>query len=73
MIMSLVEKCFTVCFSATPEPKQEPEEAKEEEPAPEPAPAPQELPKTASPYPLIGLAGVFSLGLFALVRAFRLS
>jgi hypothetical protein len=50
-----------------------------QEPAPtvalEPAaaPAPQELPKTASPYPLIGLAGVLSLGLFALVRVFRLS
>jgi len=44
-------------------------------PAPEPvaAPAPQELPKTSSPYPLIGLAGIFSLGMFALVRAFRLS
>ena len=44
-------------------------------PAPEPAPvpAPQELPKTGSPYPLIGLAGLLSLGLFALVRAFRLS
>src|ERR1700733_12719959 len=42
-------------------------------PPPEPAPAPQELPKTGSPYPLIGLLGVFSLGLFALVRAFRLS
>lgn len=42
-------------------------------PTPEPAPAPQELPKTASPYPLIGLAGVLSLGLFALVRAFRVS
>jgi hypothetical protein len=42
-------------------------------PAPAPAPAPQELPKTASPYPLIGLAGLFSLGIFALVRAFRLS
>jgi hypothetical protein len=43
---------------------------------PEPTPAPepvQELPKTASPYPLIGLAGIFSLGLFAFVRAFRLS
>jgi hypothetical protein len=53
-----------------------------QEPALAPAPAPvfaaapavpQELPKTASPYPLIGLAGVFSLGLFALVRIFRLS
>jgi hypothetical protein len=42
-------------------------------PAPAPAPAPQELPKTASPYPLIGLAGVLSLGLFALIRAFRVS
>jgi hypothetical protein len=44
-------------------------------PAPEPvaAPVPQELPKTGSPYPLIGLLGVFSLGLFALVRAFRLA
>src|SRR5580658_9173793 len=30
-------------------------------PEPAPAPAPQELPKTASPYPLIGLAGIFSL------------
>jgi len=43
------------------------------EPAPTPEPAPQELPKTASPYPLIGLAGLLSLGLFAFVRAFRLS
>jgi hypothetical protein len=42
-------------------------------PEPAPAPAPQELPKTASPYPLIGLAGLLSLGLFALVRGFRLS
>jgi len=52
-----------------------PPPAPEAAPAPEPAPAPvpQELPKTASPYPFIGLAGVLSLGLFALVRAFRLS
>jgi hypothetical protein len=41
--------------------------------APAPAPAPQQLPKTASPYPLIGLAGLLSLGLFAMVRALRLS
>ena len=64
-----------------PEPQQEaqntpppaPQEvAQAPEPTPAPAPAP-ELPKTASPYPLIGLAGMFSLGLFALIRAFRLS
>jgi hypothetical protein len=42
-------------------------------PAPEPIPVPQELPKTASIYSLIGLVGVFALGLFALVRTFRLS
>src|SRR5580693_1914213 len=34
------------------------------EPAPAPEPAPQELPKTASPYPLIGLIGLVSLGLY---------
>jgi len=63
-----------------PEPQQEaqntpPPPPQEATPAPQPAPAPapQELPKTASPYPLIGLAGILSLGLFALVRAFRLS
>jgi hypothetical protein len=56
-------------------PPQQPVAAPEPALAPEPVPAPipQELPKTASPYPLIGLAGVFSLGLFALVRAFRSS
>ena len=44
-------------------------------PAPAPAvePAPQDLPKTASPYPLIGLAGLLSLGIFAVVRAVRVS
>jgi hypothetical protein len=61
-----------------PEPQQEvaqntPPPQPEAAPAPEPAPAPQELPKTGSPYPLIGLVGVFSLGLFALIKTFRLS
>ncbi len=52
-------------------------------PAPEPAPiveaAPTpvaplpELPKTASPYPLIGVAGMLSLAIFALMRAIRIS
>jgi hypothetical protein len=63
-----------------PEPQQEaqntpPPPPQEAAPAPEPAPepAPQELPKTSSPYPLIGLAGLLSLGFFALIRAFRLS
>jgi hypothetical protein len=43
-------------------------------PAPEPAPAtPSELPKTASPYPLIGLGGIFSLGLYSLLRLKRLA
>lgn len=42
-----------------------------EQPAPAPAPPPQELPKTGSPYPLIGLAGMGMLGMFALLRAVR--
>ncbi len=44
-------------------------------PAPTPAPEPvaQELPKTASPYPLVGLAGLLSLVGFALLRARRTS
>ncbi len=49
-----------------------PPPAPEAVPAPEVAPAPpQELPKTGSPYPLIGLAGMGALGIFALLRAFR--
>lgn len=40
-------------------------------PAPAPAPAPQELPKTATSFPLIGLCGLLSLGLFGLVRLLR--
>ncbi len=61
----------------------EPQEVAQNTPPPAPeavpapvlaeAPVPQELPKTASPYPLFGFAGIFSLGLFALIRAFRLS
>jgi len=56
-----------------PAPQQEVAQVATPEPAPATEPARQELPKTASPYPLIGLAGIFSLGLFAFVRAFRLS
>jgi hypothetical protein len=55
-------------------PPPQPEAAPAPAPAPEqPAPAPQELPKTASPYPLIGLAGLLSLGMFGLMRAIRVS
>ena len=55
-----------------PEPAPAPQEAA---PAPEPAPAPppQELPKTASPYPLVGLAGLLSLAIFIALRAVRTS
>jgi hypothetical protein len=40
------------------------------EPAPEPV-AHRELPKTASPYPWVGLAGIFSLGLYSALRLKR--
>jgi hypothetical protein len=67
---------------------QEPVQIAQNTPAPEPqvqAPAPaqpqpasatkepEELPRTASPYPLIGLGGLLSAGLFALLRIKRLS
>jgi LPXTG-motif cell wall-anchored protein len=54
-----------------PAPAPEPEVAQNTPPpAPEPAPAPAPaaLPKTGSDYPLIGLAGLLSLGLFGLMR-----
>lgn len=38
---------------------------------PPPAEPPRELPKTATPYPLVGLGGLISLGLYALVRVKR--
>jgi hypothetical protein len=43
--------------------------------APEPtaAPAPEELPKTASPYPLVGLIGLVSLGLYFVLHMVRAS
>jgi hypothetical protein len=49
------------------QPAQPQEQAQNEQPAPMPAPAPEEqpakkLPKTASPYPLVGLMGLISLG-----------
>jgi len=42
-------------------------------PEPEPASAPQELPKTASPYPLVGLIGLVSLGLYFVLHVVRAS
>jgi hypothetical protein len=61
------------------QPQQEPVEVAQNAPPPEPAaPAPEpqatpvetprELPKTASPFPLIGLSGLFSLGIYGMLR-----
>lgn len=71
--------------AAPPEPTPEPEaaapppvetapQAPEPQAQPEPAPPPPaELPTTATPYPLIGLGGLISLGLFVLLRATRVA
>jgi hypothetical protein len=63
-----------------PEPQQQVEIAQNTPPpaaapAPEPAPAsePTSLPKTASPFPLIGLSGLLSLGIYSLLRLKRLA
>jgi len=58
---------------ATPEPAPQPEPAPEpqpaaQEPPPAAAPAPDTLPRTASPYPALGLAGFLAVGVFGLLR-----
>jgi hypothetical protein len=64
----------TEMAQATPPPA--PEATPQATPAPAPeaerqTPAPTNLPKTASPYPLIGLAGLLSLGMFFVMKAVR--
>ena len=54
-----------------PAPEQTPPPAASPEPQPEQQQTPQELPKTASPYPLIGLSGMILLGLSGLLRLKR--
>ena len=59
---------------STPPPP--PQEAERVTPQPEPqaatpAPTPQELPHTGSPYPLVGLLGLLSLGAFFILKAVR--
>ncbi len=52
----------------TPAPAPPTEVAQAPAPQPQPEPAPSELPKTASPLPLIGLVGLVSLGGFLALR-----
>lgn len=57
--------------ATTPAPEQ-PAATPTPAPAPAtPAPAPENLPHTASPYPLVGLLGMLSLGAFFLLKAVR--
>jgi len=58
---------------ATPPPQPEPQAEPAPAPAVAPEPVPQELPKTASPYPLVGLIGLISLGLFMVLHVVRAS
>lgn len=52
----------------TPPPTPPAPPAQAEAAPPAPADTPQELPKTATPFPLVGLGGLLSLGLYALIR-----
>jgi hypothetical protein len=68
------EPARTETAQATPAPAAEVAPAPAPEPtvaAPMPAPTPHELPKTSSPYPLVGLAGLLSLAVFVVLRVVR--
>jgi len=64
---------------APPPPPEQPQIAENAPPAPEPEPAPQaapapepqQLPKTASPYPVVGFGGMLLLVLYGLLRLKR--
>jgi hypothetical protein len=56
----------------TPPPPPPAPQAEPPAPAPAPPPPAAELPKTASPFPLFGLGGTFSLAAFGLLRLKRL-
>lgn len=60
-----------IAQAAPPPAPPAPPEAQPEQPQPLPETQPQQLPKTASPYPFVGLVGLFSLGLYGLLRAKR--
>ena len=84
LIIALLAVAFAAaCASTPPEPEPEPEavEVVKVVPPPEPEPVPvaevkpieqePELPKTASPLPLLGLAGFGALGLGGALHAIR--
>ena len=58
--------------AAAPAPAPAPRAAEPMAPAPAPTPEPKKLPKTASPVPAVGLAGLFSLAAGLMLRSFRL-
>lgn len=68
MATAPIEKVEPEEIAEAPAPAPAPVEVAEAPPAPAP-----ELPKTASPYPLVGLAGLFSLVIFAVLRVVRTS
>jgi len=57
--------------NAAPPAASEAPAAPEAQPAPPEEPAPTTLPKTGSPYPLVGLAGLAALSLYGLLRLKR--
>ena len=66
----------TIAIIETPAPPPAPMPEAQAAPAPEPAPAPPKetaaaLPKTASEIPLLGIGGLFALGVAFAIRRFR--
>jgi uncharacterized protein HemX len=71
VVIALLALAFALACASTPEPKPTSRPIVKTQPAPSQPVAEAQLPKTASPLPLIGLAGLAALGLGAATRVVR--
>ncbi len=71
VVIALLALAFALACASTPEPKSTPRPIVKAQPVPSQPMVEAQLPKTASPLPMIGLAGLAALGLGAATRVVR--